>query len=243
MAEYDTSQYGECWADAYDEFYAGRADQEACVEFLREAAGGGCALELGIGTGRVAIPLAGRGVPVAGIEASPSMIAKLREKPGGGAIAVHQADFTSFSLGRTFSLVYVVFNTIFYLPGQDEQVSCFQSVAEHLDDGGSFVVEAVVPGVASSVQVADVDREKCTLYVPERDPVTQRVVAQFVRFSSDGQVELLPDLRRYVWPSELDLMARIAGLVRTERWGGWRREPFTGSSVKHVSVYTAKGQA
>jgi Methyltransferase domain len=240
MPEYDVSRYGERWADAYDEFYAGRADQDACVEFLRDAAGTGPALELGIGTGRVGVPLAAQGVAVAGIEASPSMIAKLREKPGGEAIAVHQGDFASFSLGRMFTLVYVVFNTIFYLAGQDEQVSCFESVAEHLDRGGVFVVEAIVPGLGSSVQVADVDPGQCTLYVPERDPVTQRIVAQFVRFSSDGRIQLLPDVKRYAWPSELDLMARIAGLVRTQRWGGWRKEPFTASSIKHISVYEAR---
>jgi SAM-dependent methyltransferase len=240
MPEYDVSRYGERWADAYDDFYADRADQDACVEFLRAAAGTGAALELGIGTGRVGLPLAAQGAAVVGIEASPSMIAKLREKPGGKDIAIHQGDFASFSLGRKFSLVYVVFNTIFYLAGQDEQVSCFKSAAEHLDHGGAFVVEATVPGLGSNVQVADVDSDQCTLYVPERDPVTQRIVAQFVRFSVDGRVQLLPDVKRYAWPSELDLMARIAGLVRTQRWGGWCREPFTASSTKHISLYEAR---
>lgn len=236
----DVADYGQTWATVYDERFAGK-DPSAEVALLAELAGTGPALELGIGTGRVALPLAGRGVAVYGIDASESMVARLREKPGGAAIPVTIGDFEAIPLDGPFTLVYVVFNTFFGLLSQDAQVRCFQSVAGRLQPGGRFLIEAFVPDLGrfrnhQDVRTVRLDDDIVDLAASMHDLVTQRVDARNI-FISGGAVDVRPTSIRYAWPAELDLMARIAGLGLEARWGGWRREPFTPASGFHVSVY------
>lgn len=219
-----------------------RGDEAAAVAFLEGLARGGPALELAVGTGRIALPLAARGLRVDGIDLSEPMVAKLRAKPGGDAIAVTMGDFADVPVEGRYPLVYVVFNTLFNLLTQDDQVRCFANVAAHLTDDGAFVVEAFVPSYlhrlrdgqyvdAEAIRVAEV-----RLDVGRHDPVAQLLEESHLVFTRDG-VRLFPIVCRYAWPSELDLMARLAGLRLAERWGGWEREPFTAASPLHVSVY------
>ena len=200
-------------------------------------AGDGAALELGIGTGRIALPLAARGVPVHGIDLSPDMVAELRAKAGGGEIPVAIGDFATTRVDRRFSLVYVVFNTIMNLTTQDAQVACFQNAAAHLDPGGAFVVEV---GVPSGRALAVFDLSDTHVGVDEYEPATQRLVSHHFTLV-DGRWERLSVPFRSNSPGELDLMARIAGMLLRERWNGWGREPFTGESGKHVSVWEKFG--
>lgn len=219
-----------------------RADILATVAFLERLAGGGPALELAIGTGRIALPLAARGIRVDGIDFSPAMVARLRAKPGGEAIAVTMGDFADVPVQGAYRLIFVVFNTLFNLLTQDDQVRCFENVAAHLTDEGVFVVEAFVPTFLTRlrddqyVDAESVGVKEVWLDMGRHDPVAQRLEESHVRLSSEG-VRVYPIITRYAWPSELDLMARIAGLRLKERWGGWNREPFTGASRAHVSVY------
>lgn len=232
--------FGEDAAEIYDD--APRGDEEVAVAFLEQLARGGPALELAIGTGRIALPLAGRGVCVDGIDLSPAMVAKLRAKPGGDRLAVTMGDFADVPVSGAYRLIYVVFNTLFNLLNQDDQVRCFENVAAHLTDDGSFVVEAQVPTFLTrrhSDQYVDAEAvgvDEVRLDVGRYDGVTQRLEESHVHLTREG-VRLYPIVTRYAWPSELDLMARIAGLRMRERWGGWTREPFTSGSSMHVSVY------
>jgi SAM-dependent methyltransferase len=211
---------------------------DPAVDFLAGLAGGD-ALELGIGTGRVALPLSGRGVRVHGIEISPAMVARLRAKPGADAIGVTIGDFAEAQVGEIFSLAYLVYNTITNLTSQDEQVACFQNVAGHLVPGGCFVIEVFVP-ILQRLPPGEVfrvfDHDDGRLSFDEYDVVTQILRSHHYRLE-DGRYEVSAAPYRYVWPSELDLMARIAGLRLRERWGGWGREPFTAASEAHVSVW------
>ncbi len=241
MKDYEPGKsFGEDVAERYDD--APRGDEAVAVAFLERLAGGGPALELAIGTGRIALPLAARGVPVQGIDISPAMVARLRRKPGGDQIPVTMGDFSEVAVPGTFRLVYVVFNTLFNLLTQEEQVRCFENVAAHLSDDGAFVVEAFVPTFLTRLrddQYVDAEAigvDEVRLDVARHDPVTQRLYESHVSLSTAG-VRLNPIVTRYAWPGELDLMARIAGLRLRERWGGWEREPFTGASRAHVSVY------
>jgi SAM-dependent methyltransferase len=243
MAEYDGSTYGDRWADVYDQWtarFGHVADAVVAAERLAELAGRGPALELAIGTGRVALPLAARGVEVHGIDRSEPMVTKLRAKPGGDAIPVTVGDMADLAVAGTYSLIYVVFNTFFALTSQDEQVRCFRNVAAHLTEDGIFVIEAVVPNPARDDRPVlsgnDVDADSVSFQVSMRDPVEQRVRSMIVVIDGGG-IRLLPEQGRYVWPSELDLMAQLAGLRLRERWGGWNREPFTAASGAHVSLY------
>jgi len=219
-----------------------RANTSATVAFLEQLAGGGPALELAIGTGRVALPLAARGIRVDGIDFSPAMVAKLRAKPGGDQIAVTMGNFADVPVQGTYRLIYVVFNTLFNLLTQDDQVRCFENVATHLTDDGAFVVEAFVPTYLTrlrSDQYVDAEAiavNEVRLDVGRHDPVTQRLEESHVVLSREG-VRVYPIVARYAWPSELDLMARIAGLRLKERWAGWNRELFTSASTNHISVY------
>jgi hypothetical protein len=232
--------FGEDVAERYDD--SPRGDEEAAVAFLERLAGEGPALELAIGTGRIALPLAARGVPVHGVDLSPAMVARLRRKPGGEGIPVTMGDFSEVPVPGRYRLVYVVFNTLFNLLTQDEQVRCFENVAAHLTDDGAFVVEAIVPAYLvrlrddQYVDAEAVGVEEVRLDVARHDPVTQRLYESHVSLSATG-IRLNPIVTRYAWPSELDLMARIAGLHLRERWGGWEREPFCATSRVHVSVY------
>jgi SAM-dependent methyltransferase len=240
MDRYGPSTYGDAVADLYDTWSGAPDDAERAVPFLAELANGGEALELGIGTGRIALPLAARGIRVRGIDASEAMVARLRGKPGGTDIPVTIGDFAAVPVDGTFSLVFVVFNTLWALGSQEDQVRCVGNVARHLDDGGAFVVQAYVPDPArfdrrQRVGARFVRVDEVGLEASTYEPATQRVSSQIVTIRADG-VRLIPVEIRLVWPSELDLMARLAGLRLRERWGGWNREPFTGEGW-HVSVY------
>lgn len=240
MSGYDASTYGDEIADVYDTWYPG-GDPEPIVGRLEALAGGGAVLELGIGTGRVAIPLAARGVPVHGVDASTRMVEKLRSKPGAEGIAVTVSDFADFEIAERFSLAYVVFNTFFSLLEQEDQVRCFRSVAGHLVPGGRFLLECFVPDLArfdrgQRLSVTAIDGDAVRLEASIHDPVAQRVKARVVSMTEIGS-RFYPLQARYCWPSELDLMARLAGLDLEHRWGGWNEEPFTAASVVHVSTY------
>jgi SAM-dependent methyltransferase len=240
MENYEAATFGERVAEIYDDVNRG-GDALATVTFLEQLAHGGHALELAIGTGRVALPLAARGIRVDGIDISPAMVAKLRAKPGGDQISVTIGDFADVPVRDTYRLVFVVFNTLFNLVTQEDQVRCFENVAAHLTDDGSFVVEAFVPDLdrfrnGQYVEAEAVGVDEVRLDVCRHDAVTQRLDESHVVLSRGG-VRLYPVVARYAWPSELDLMARIAGLRLKDRWAGWNREPFNSASNTHVSVY------
>lgn len=239
MDQYDTSTFGARIADVYDQVYHGCED--AAIAQLGDLARGGRALELGIGTGRVALPLAAHGVEVHGIDASEAMVARLRDKPGGSSIPVSIGDFADVAVSGEFSLVFVVLNTFAALLSQEEQVRCFRNVAQHLTPDGAFVIEVFVPDLArfsrDQYTVASVvGTDRVGLDVARHDPVRQLTVHQHIEITEQG-IRLYPVQLRYVWPAELDLMAQLAGMRLRSRWGGWQREPFTASSARHVSIY------
>ena len=212
---------------------------DPAVELLAKLAGDGPALELGIGTGRIALPLARQGVAVSGIDMSKAMVARLREKPGGEEIDVTIGDFTTTVLEQTFSVAYLVFNTIFNLTTQAAQVACFRNAAAHLEPGGSFVVEASVPALqrlppGETIRAFHVSDTRWGF--DEYDVAAQALTSHHFR-TVDGRVERTSIPFRYAWPSELDLMAQLAVMTLRERWGGWKREPFTSESTTHVSVW------
>ena len=234
--------FGEEVAQRYDMSSADMFDPavvDPAVDFLAELAGGGAALELGIGTGRIALPLAERGVRVHGIDLSEAMVARLREKPGAERIEVAIGDFATTRVDGTFSLAYLVFNTIGNLTTQDAQVACFENVAAHLEPGGCFVIEVGVPGLRTlppgeRFDVFDFSAEH--IGIDEYDVETQGLISHHLS-PAEGSWKRVSMPCRYVWPSELDVMARLAGMTLRERWSGWKREPFTSESTKHVSVW------
>lgn len=243
MQDFDKGTFGELYADTYD---ADRphmaAETEASVALLAELAHGPDILELAVGTGRVALPLAARGFRVTGIEASPEMVAQLRNKPGAEAIQTVMGDMADVAVPGPFHLGFLVYNTLFNLTSQDAQVRCFHNVARVLRPGGCFVVETFVPDLSGfsghqSVRALEVERGHVKLDVQQHDPVMQTISYQRVRIEAGGTT-MAPLVLRYAWPSELDLMARLAGLDLTHRWSGWDRAPFTADSTRHVSVYT-----
>ena len=241
MEGYRPETYGDRIAGVYDAMMTILPDPADCADRLAELAGPGPALELGGGTGRVALPLAARGVEVHGIDASAAMVERLRAKPGGDAVTVTLGDFAGVPVEGSYPLVYVVFNTFFSLLTQDQQVGCFAAVADRLAPGGAFVLTGFVPDPTlysggQSVRTTELGLDLVRLDAARHDPVAQRVDFQHVVLSGDG-IRLYPGAVRYAWPSELDLMARLAGLRLRERWGGWRREPFGAASDSHVSVY------
>lgn len=209
------------------------------VDFLAELASGGAVLELGVGTGRIALPLSRCGIRVHGIELSPAMIARLRTAPGADAVDVTIGDFTTASVDGTFTLVYLVRNTITNLTTQDEQVDCFRNVAAHLEPGGRFVIEVYVPELRRlppGETIHIFTRTPTHLGFEEYD-VAKQVAVSHHYWVIDGQLETFSTPHRFVWPAELDLMARIAGMTLRERWSSWTREPFTSESRSHVSVW------
>ena len=232
--------FGPAVAARYDD--EPRGDEEETVACLARLAGNGPALELAIGTGRVALPLAATGVHVDGLEVSRAMVDRLRAKPGGDVLDVTIGDFADVPVEGRYPLVYLVFNTLFNLLTQDEQVRCFANVAEHLSDDGVFLVEAFVPTWLHRLrddQYVDAERieaDRVTLDVGRHDPVAQILDESHVTFA-DGAVRVSPIVCRYAWPAELDLMARLAGLRLLSRYGGWCGEPFTATSRQHVSVW------
>jgi SAM-dependent methyltransferase len=234
----------------FDERVAARYDEtspemfdpavvEPVVDFLAELAHGRRALELGIGTGRIALPLTARGVPVHGIELSRAMVAQMRAKGGGDAIGVTIGDFATTAVDGTFAVAYLVFNTIMNLTTQDAQVACFRNVAGHLEPDGCFVIEVMIPELqrlppGETLRVFDLSESHWG--VDEYDIARQRLVSHHVQFL-DGGAERVPMPFRYVWPAELDLMAQLAGMRLRERWSDWQRGPFTSESRSHVSVW------
>jgi hypothetical protein len=237
-----TDFFGEHVAEHFDRRYAhleGPAIVDPMVDFISVFARGGAALELGVGTGRIALPLSARGVRVHGIDLSDAMISRLRAKPGGEKVAVTLGDIATTSVEGSFSVAYIVANTIMNLTTQDEQVACFKNVAAHLEPEGHFVMEVLVPRLqrlppGETYQPFAVTSSH--LGFDEYDIVQQRVISHHYWIDGD-QVQVNSPPFRYVWPSELDLMARIAGMALRERWSGWKREPFTAESDKHVSVW------
>ena len=237
-----TDYFGERVAERYDESTADLSDAGAVdpvVDFLVDLCSDGTALELGIGTGRIALPLAQRGIRVHGIDLSQAMVAKLRAKPGASNIGVTVGDFATTTVEKRFSVAYLVFNTIMNLTTQDEQVACFQNVAAHLQPGGRFVIEVMVPDLqrlppGETVRPFTVSATR--LGFDEYDVAAQGLISHHY-WAVDGKLEGDSIPFRYVWPAELDLMARIAGMSLRERWSGWKREPFTSDSSTHVSVW------
>jgi SAM-dependent methyltransferase len=237
------NHFGEDVAARYDEALGswGEAETiEATVDSLAELAGGGGALELGVGTGRIALPLAARGVRVHGIDLSEAMVGRLRAKPGGDAVAVTIGDFASTRVEGSFALVYLVFNTIMNLTRQEAQVACFQNAAAHLQPGGCFVIEVALPQLQRlpvGQTIHPISYENPTRFgFDEYDLANQGLISHHYA-ERDGVFAPRSVPFRYVWPSELDLMAQLAGLRPRERWRGWKREPFTSQSEKLVGVW------
>lgn len=233
--------YDEACAEVYDQWFG--SCEEAAVDLLAELAGAGRVLELGIGSGLLALPLAARGIDLHGIDLSPAMVARLRAKPGGEAIPVTMGNFADVAVEGEFSLIFVAYNTFFALPTQDEQVRCFQNVAAHLTGDGVFVLEAFVPQSANftgGLKVTAVTDERIGLKVSEHDPVRQRLKSQHVVIRNQ-EIRLYPVEVRYAWPAELDLMARLAGLRLRHRWSDWNRTEIGPNSQRHVSVYETMG--
>ena len=241
--------YGDAIADVYDELYDEHrlGDVAQPVSVLAALAGTGPALELGIGTGRIALPLARRGIAVQGIDASARMLEKLRAKPGGDAIPVVLGDFSLFQMGSRFSLIYVVFNTFLQLGSLEAQIECFETVARHLEPGGAFLVEAMVPDetlyeLGQRVHVHDVGIDRVWLEAARYDALSKQLSAQRVLITEAG-IQLFPTSLRFTSPTELDLMAQQAGMTLESRWNRWDQQPFTAQSAYHVSVYRAPAAA
>jgi len=238
----DDGYFDERVAARYDESAAEMFDPaviEPVIDLIVEIGGSGGALELGIGTGRIALPLAQRGVPVHGIELSKAMVARLRAKPGGEDIGVTIGDFATTTVDGTFSVAYLVFNTIMNLTTQAAQVACFRNVAAHLEPGGCFVIEVGVPDLqrlppGEIIHAFHVSETRWGL--DEYDVARQGLTSHHFEII-DGRLERFSVPFRYAWPAELDLMAQLAGMKLRERWSGWKREPFTSDSRKHVSVW------
>lgn len=245
MSDYDKTTYGDRIAVEYDGFIPIPPEQtQAAVETLTALANGGSVLELGIGTGRVALPLAARGLKVHGIDASQKMVDEMRKKPGGDAITVTMGDFADVAVDGRFNLIFVVFNTFFALLTQEAQIRCFANVAAHLETNGLFVIEAFVPDPSryarnQNLAVTTVGVDEVRLAASVHDPLEQRVKSQHVVISNNG-TRCYPVQVRYAWPSELDLMAQLASLQLRERWGTWQRSPFRASDTSHISIYERK---
>ncbi|MEM7459688.1 MAG: class I SAM-dependent methyltransferase [Pseudomonadota bacterium] len=240
MKEFGPSTFGDLNADEYDALHnPGTTDD--CVNLIADLAGHGDVLELAIGTGRVALPLVQQGLKISGFDASPQMLDILKHKPGGSDIPAWLADMASFDLEQEFDFAFLVFNTLYNLTTQDEQVRCFQQVAKHLRPGGKFLVEAFMPNRETfennqAVRTKHVDYDKVWLEAVQHDPVAQTLNYQRIRISQNG-TELKPLPMRYVWPAELDLMARLAGLSSVAHWGGWHKQPLNRDSAFYVALY------
>jgi SAM-dependent methyltransferase len=236
----DPAFSGDRWAATYQDLTSRGPDPTAAVEFLAGLVPEGARiLELAIGGGRVALPLARRGFRLEGIEASAAVAERLRAAPGGRDIPVLVDDMADVAVSGEFALVYVVWNSLFNLTRQQRQVECFANVARVLTDGGLFVVECFVPDqgeFAEGVHPRHLSEDSATLTITQHDRLEQRLTRQHLTVTSAG-IRLLPVALRYCWPSELDLMARLAGLRLRERFGDWNRAPFEAASTKHVSVY------
>jgi SAM-dependent methyltransferase len=235
----DPGLFGRQWAAGYDR--GGNPDPGPAVDFLAATAGDGPVLELAIGTGRVALPLAERGLAVEGVEGSPEMVAQLRAKPGGAAIPVAIGDLADVPVAGPFTLVYLVFNTLFNLVDAGRQADCFRNVARVLAPGGAFVIEAFVPDPADfdrdeQLQVRAVTEDSVTMRVHRYDRAAQTFIRQTLVFGSHG-VRMEPFAMRYLWPDQIDALADQGGLRLAERYEDFQRQPFTADSKTHNSVY------
>ncbi len=245
--DYGEASYGLYWAPIYDQVFT--VVEDYTIDLLASYAGErGSALELAVGSGRIAIPLSGRGVSVTGVDISQDMVNLLAEKPGAESVEVVIGDIVDTSLGRRFPLVYLPFNTLFALLSQDRQVQCFANVARHLEPGGRFVLDCFVPDMkrydAHNTRMGVSSISSTTEHAYElsiHHPLEQKVVSHHVRHREDGSTLVLPVTVRYAWPSEMDLMARMAGLELEDRWGWYDRRPFTEASGQHVSVFRKLG--
>lgn len=243
MDSYHEETYGERMAGVYDSWYADY--DPAALTTLEQLARGGRALELGIGTGRIAIPLRQAGVAISGIDASPAMVARLRSKVGGEDIPVAIGNFADLAIEGRYTLIYVLFNTFFALLTQEEQLRCFENVSCHLAPGGSFLVEAFVPDLnrfvdGQAFRAVQIGEQEVRVDATQHDPLLQQIISQHIVLTEQG-TRFYPVKLRYVWPSELDLMARLAGLQRSRRWGAWDQSAFMANSKRHISVYTLPG--
>jgi SAM-dependent methyltransferase len=242
MERYESAMYGDFAADLYDDWYSDHPDTQVAVERLAELGGRGPVLELGVGTGRLALPLAELGLEVHGIDSSGAMLEQLRAKPGGDRVRLVVGDMAEVAVQAAYPLVFVAENALFLLSTQEAQLRCFANVAARLRPEGVFVVEALVPDPAryrndEHLSVTRVTVDSVLLTAARHDPVRQQIDAQQIQVGPGAAVRLVPGVLRYAWPAELDLMARLAGLELAQRWGGWRREPFTAACSMHVSVY------
>ncbi|OGO29466.1 MAG: hypothetical protein A2136_04315 [Chloroflexi bacterium RBG_16_54_11] len=239
MDTYSEVTYGERIAGVYDQWYS--EYDPAMVQTLSELAHGGKALELGIGTGRIALPLAGTGVQVQGLDASASMVARLRSKPGGVNIPVSLGNFADVAVEGQFELIYVVFNTFFALLTQEEQVRCFQNVAKRLAPEGVFVLETFVPDMTrytdgQAMRLVKMGENEVQYDVSRLEMDKQVITSQHVLLTEQG-IRFFPVKLRYAWSAEMDLMAQLSNLQLRERWSDWKRARFTAESGKHISVY------
>jgi SAM-dependent methyltransferase len=236
---YNESTYGDRVAEVYDHWYTS-APIDAIAR-LKELAGSGPVLELGIGTGRLAIPLSSEGIEVHGIDSSKAIVEKMSGKPGGDRIQVTIGNFAEVEVSGSYSLIYVVFNTFFCLNSQEEQVQCFANIAKRLHRGGLFLIEAFVPDVArfkneQIIKTWRVGVNEAVLESSQHDRLNQRVRSQHIVISEAG-IKLVPIQIRYAWPAELDLMARLAGMRLRERWSDWKKSPFVAANQNHISIY------
>jgi SAM-dependent methyltransferase len=237
---HDASAYGDAIADVYDELHGYLGDVTHEVSVLAELAGAGPALELGVGTGRLALPLAARGIPTHGIDASAKMLARLRAKPGGATISLTLGDFADVDVPGRYSLIYVCFNTLFGLVTPEAQVRCFARAAARLLPGGRFLVEAFVPGRRRSAGISvSAESVSCgrLLSLSRDDPARQRLSTSEVLLGNDGSIRVHPVELRYATHFELDMMACLAGMTLEHRWSSWRRAVFGPESGDHISVY------
>jgi len=241
MHGYRSDTYGESFADVYDDWYPDVSDIEATVEKISELAGGGTVLELGVGTGRLAIPLAATGTTVVGIDSSSAMIQRLEAKPGSELVTAVQADMARPPFGeRAFSVVFAAFNTFFNLATEEEQQLCVEHLAELIEPGGALVIEGFLPpedGLADGgTSVREVALDSVVLTVSKHDPLTQRIVGQHIEIASSG-IKMRPWMLRYLTPPQLDDLVEQSGFFLESRHSGWRGEAFDPSGDVHVSVY------
>jgi SAM-dependent methyltransferase len=242
MSDYDYGFYGSTFAGVYDAWYDERMNPETTASFLSSFASAGRVLELGIGTGRVALTLASRGIGVAGVEGSAAMVDVLRSKPGGSEIPVTIGNFADVPVSGEFSLIYICFSSLFLLPSQAEQIRCMRNVAAHLAPGGHFILDAFRPDVtryvnSQCVSVEDMSDREVRLDLARHDPIEQRIQSSRVVLGDQG-VKVYPYTVRYAYPAELDVMAMLAGMRLSERYGDYDRQPFRPTSAGHVSIYT-----
>ena len=245
MDGYDASTYGERFADVYDDWYAFRDDTPACVDAIAALADGGPVLELGVGTGRLAVPLAARGLAVTGVDTSPAMLERLAAKPGGERVTAVLGDMADPPVGdATYAVVFVAYNTLFNLVGDGEQQRCLASAAARLAPGGSVAVEAFVPDPDhegnDGLTVREITADQVVLSVSRSDPTRQEVLGQFVDITEAG-IKLRPWHVRWSTPEQLDEMAAVAGLALHRRTADWAGTPWSDDASTHVSVYRAIG--